>query len=223
MRWIVGFLKSSIGFKVLMAMTGFAMIGFVFFHLLGNLLVFKGPDMLNVYALTLKNLPLKGIWIARIIIGCCFIIHVFLGIVLTLQNWAAKPISYANQNFIKASFSARTMIYSGLGILFFLLLHLAHYTFKILPRTKTVIDALGRDDVYGMVVDAFQKPLYIFSYLIFVFLLGLHLSHGFASLFQTIGINHKKYDIFLNDLPVVVGWLITFGMMSIPLIVKFGL
>jgi succinate dehydrogenase / fumarate reductase cytochrome b subunit len=127
--------RSSLGSKYVMAITGLLLIGFVIAHMAGNLLVFAGPDALNAYAHALKDKPAL-LWTARIGLLLVFVVHVVLGIRLTLQNRAARPTPYAYEDTLSASWAARHMLLTGLVLLAFVIYHLGHFTLGAVVPAK---------------------------------------------------------------------------------------
>ncbi len=185
-------LKSSISRKVVMAVTGLILLGFVVVHMLGNLQIFLGQDALNVYAQHIEELPML-LWPARILLLLALIIHMTAAISLAIENKKARPIGYVHEDTVQASIASRTMVMSGLVIFAFILFHLLHFTFdKIHPEFAGLLDSKGRDDVYSMVVLGFRDPLIAGSYLFAMFVLYLHLSHGASSFFQSLGFTNEK-------------------------------
>ena len=212
-------LRSSIGRKVLMAGTGLALLGFVIGHLLGNLLVFQGPEALNAYAAWLQSKP-PMLWTARIGLLVVFSLHVYLGLTLALENRAARPDRYTHHAVVQTTISSRTIALSGLVVLAFLVFHLLHFTFGVIDPAHTHPNhADGGHDVYGMVVHGFQNPLIAGSYIVAMLLLGMHLKHGTASLFQTVGINHSSYTPLIHKACLLLVALIVLGNCSIPLLI----
>lgn len=217
----------SVGTKYWMAITGAMLIGFVLFHMLGNWQLFLGREALNRYAATLKSFgPI--LWAARLALLTVFVVHLILAIRLKLRNSAARPVAYAYQNTIQASYASRAMVLTGLTILAFVVFHLAHFTlgwthpdqFQLEEKLK---DGTTRHDVYGMVVMGFQNPVISGSYIVAMLLLGLHLWHGASSLFQSLGLNHPRYNRYLRCVGPVVASVVVLGNCSMPLAVLFGL
>lgn len=180
---------STVGRKILMAVTGLLLIGFITVHLLGNLSIFWGADAINAYAKHLHDLgPL--VWIFRLVMLCLFAIHITFGVQLYLENRAANPEDYAIQKTLVTTFSAKTMVFTGLIILAFLLYHLLHFTVQV---TNPAISATnlplvdGHLDVFSMVVLSFQKVFIAIIYFVAMIALFLHLSHGLQSWVQTLG------------------------------------
>jgi succinate dehydrogenase / fumarate reductase cytochrome b subunit len=214
---------SSITSKAVMALTGLGLLAFVIGHMIGNLQVFAGPEVINSYAEMLKDKPAL-LWTVRIGLLTIFIVHIWLGVRLKLDNVAARPDSYAFRNTIQASLASRTMIWTGLVILAFVIFHLAHYTFGIVTSADGVNyldlhDAKGRRDVYAMTVHGFKNVPVSFAYSIAQILLGVHLSHGIGSLFQSLGVNHPRYTPWINRGGVALAVLIVLGNCSMPLAV----
>ena len=224
MKALFSLLDSSIGKKFLMALTGLALIGFVVAHLGGNLLVYGKPDLLNSYAEGLHKQPTYTLlWFARGGLLAFFLSHVFLGIKLSLQNRSARPKKYKYDQTTKATFSSRTMIYSGLVLLSFILFHLAHYTFFLVhPEYSELLDATGRHDVHTMIVAGFSSwPISIF-YMVSMVLLWMHLCHGGSSVFQSLGISHPKYKTLTTYIGPAIATFLLLGNCSIPLAVLCG-
>ena len=215
----VKFISASVGQKVLMAITGIALIGFLIVHLIGNLQLFVGQEQLNKYAETLQSLgSLK--WGFRLFLLALALIHLWKGIVLWLENKRARPIGYRREDTVQASLSSRTMIYTGLLILFFVAYHLLHFTLIVTnPEYAQLTDSVGRMDVYSMVISGFSNYLISIVYLIAMFLLAFHLSHAAESFFQTMGWNNDKYLPKLKVLSNLFAVVIFLGYASMPVAV----
>jgi succinate dehydrogenase / fumarate reductase cytochrome b subunit len=127
--------RSSLGSKYVMAITGLLLIGFVLAHMTGNLLVFLGPDAINSYAHALKDKPAL-LWTARLGLLVVFVVHVVLGIRLTMQNRAARPTPYVYEDTLQASWASRHMLLTGLVLLAFVVYHLAHFTLGVVKRAN---------------------------------------------------------------------------------------
>ena len=211
------FIKSSIGRKVIMALTGAALAGFVIVHMLGNLQIFLGPEALNSYAEHLEELTML-LWPARIFLLIALMVHIFVALSLAIENKKARPIVYQSQNTVQASYASRTMVFSGLIIFAFIVYHLLHFTFKFTnPGISNLVDAKGRDDVYSMVVLSFQSVQITTAYIISMVLLCYHLSHGLPSLFQSLGLSGVKCDALLKKIGKGIALVIFIGNCSIPL------
>ena len=223
---VVRFLRSTVGTKVLMALTGLALVGFLVAHLAGNLQMLapggKAPELMNAYAAQLKGLgPL--LWIARIGLLGTFALHVALAIRLTALNKAARPVPYAYESTVQASWGSRTMILTGSVVILFVLFHLAHFTLGFThPEHYALHDAQGRHDVYNMVVAGFQVPAVAVGYGLAMFVVGLHLSHGLGSLVRSLGLSNPRLRLLTQRLGVAVAILLAVGFALIPSAVQSG-
>lgn len=213
---------SSIVKKSIMAVTGLALCGFVLAHMAGNLQIFLGQDALNAYAAKLQHLG-PFLWLMRIGLLVCFVAHIVTAALLTVENRHARPSPYLHQATVKATFASRTLPMTGLIVLGFLIYHLAHFTFKLThPEHAHLSDALGRHDVYSMVVLSFREWPVSVAYVAAMVPLCLHLSHGAASLFQTLGLRHERYQPAIRCAARGFALLILAGNSSIPLAVLVG-
>ena len=223
------FYASSIGKKILVALTGLILLGFVLGHMIGNLLIFAGPDAINEYGHLLQTaLHGGGVWIARIGLLAATVVHVVATISLTKANREARQDKYGMQKAQVSTKSSHIMIWSGLTILAFIVYHLLHFTVRVgndYGTYKTVLHGETVHDVYRMVIAGFSwAPASIF-YLVAMALLSSHLSHGFSSLFQTLGISTDKSEplfkkagyafaglIFAGNAAIVLSiWLFGYG------------
>ena len=220
---LVAFYQSSIGKKITVALTGLILIVYVLGHLAGNLQIYLSPERLNAYAEFLHALgPL--LWLIRIFLLAAFIIHIVATVQLTLQNRRAKPQKYAVAGYQRSTTASRTMIVSGLIVLCFVIYHLLQFTFQTTnPEFHELRDSVGRHDVYRMVILGFQQPLISLFYALGLFLLTLHLSHGFASVTQTLGINNRKLAGLVSTGGQTLAWLVFAGYVSIPLTILLGI
>ena len=217
------FYQSSIGKKITVAVTGFLLIVYVLGHLLGNLQIYLSAERLNVYAQFLQAMgPL--LWLIRIGLLAVFLVHIVATVQLTVENRRAKPQKYAVPGHQRSTTASRTMIVSGLIVLCFIIYHLLHFTFQTTnPEFLELHDSAGRHDVYRMVILGFQQPLISIFYVLGLFLLTLHLSHGFASVTQTLGINNRKLEGFISTGGQTLAWLVFAGYVSIPLSILLGI
>ncbi len=216
-------LTSSIGSKVLVALTGIALVLFVLVHMIGNLQMFIGQEAMNNYAVTLRKFGAL-LWVFRLGLVGIALVHVFMALRLKLQNRAARPVRYSSNHTVQATLASRTMVISGLIILTFAVYHLLHFTLGVThPEHFALHDAQGRHDVYNMVVYGFQNVLVSGFYVIAMLLLFSHLSHGAASFFQSLGWNSPKCKTAIERFGAVVAWLVCLGFVSVPLGVLVGL
>jgi succinate dehydrogenase / fumarate reductase cytochrome b subunit len=226
MNAILRLYQSSLGKKYVMAITGLALFGFVIGHLAGNLQVFLGKEYINDYAQLLKSKPAL-IWTARIGLLVMVGLHIGTAISLTRMNRKARPFDYDDSKPFKASYASRTMMMSGLIITAFVIFHLLHYTtLTIDPSFKdleeTLADGTHRHDVYAMLVHGFSHIWVSVWYIVAMGLLCLHLSHGIASVFQSLGLKSAATEVFLSRTAKVVSGIIFLGYISIPVAVLTG-
>jgi len=217
------YLKSSIGRKVLMAVTGLIQLGFVSGHMIGNLQIFIGQNQLNAYAQALKDLPALT-WSVRTIVLASFIIHIWNAVRLYFENRASRPIRYVINSTVQASLASRTMFWTGLGILLYVVYHLLQFTFIVTnPQYAHLTDAMGRHDVYSMVVLGFQNYIISGVYIVALFLLFYHLTHAIFSMLQTLGLNKPRVQPTLKVIGYIISVAIFVGYVSIPVAVLVGI
>ncbi len=211
---------SSVGKKILMAITGVISFGYVIGHMLGNLQIFIGQDQINTYAKALHAFPAL-LWVVRSVLIVCFGAHIWLGVQLKLENMAARPVAYKKANTVKATLASRTMIWTGLLVLSFVVYHLLHFTATtIVPEFEHLTDSQGRHDTYSMIILGFQNMGVVISYIVAVGLVCYHLSHGIASMFQSLGWNSRDAEKKLRFLSVVVSTIVFLGYIAIPIAVQ---
>lgn len=209
--------KSSIGKKLLVALTGLVLVLFLAGHLAGNLLIFVGEKDFNEYAEMLHTmLHGAGVWIARVVLLTCLVIHVVATISLTRMNRAASP-KYVHEQTIQASKSSRIMIWSGLTILAFVIFHILHFT----VRVDSGLAEIAKTNPHKMVIVGFSNGLVVLFYAIAMTLLCSHLSHGVASIFQTLGLRSKKSAPLIEKFSKAYALIIWLGFLSIPLAIYF--
>jgi succinate dehydrogenase / fumarate reductase cytochrome b subunit len=206
-----------------MALSGLALLGFVVMHLAGNLLIFRGPGALNAYAAKLEHLG-GWLWVPRIGLLAALLVHIWASIQVTLENRRARPRAYARFRPAETTLAARTMMATGILLLAFLVYHLLHFTFRVThPEISHGLDALGRRDVYTMVVRSFQQPLLSLAYFLGVGAVCFHLSHGIASTCQTLGLSNERTLALLSQAGAWAAVLIFLGYSAIPLAALLGL
>jgi succinate dehydrogenase / fumarate reductase cytochrome b subunit len=216
------FTKTSIGRKVLMAITGLIQFGFVVGHMIGNLQIFIGQEQLNAYAQALKDFPALT-WSVRTIMLVSVIIHIWNGVRLYFENRASRPIKYMVNNTVQASLASRTQFWTGLGIFLYVVYHLLHFTFIVTnPRYEHLVDTAGRHDVYSMVVLGFQNYLISGVYIVALFLLFYHLTHAIFSMLQTLGLNSPRVQTTLKLIAYAISVVIFIGYVSMPMAVLTG-
>jgi succinate dehydrogenase / fumarate reductase cytochrome b subunit len=217
-------LKNAVGRKLIMSVTGFFLVAFVVVHLMGNLTIYAGPNGINAYARSLHRLtPL--LWVFRLFMFSMFVLHTFYGIQLTLENRAASRKGYAIKNSRQTNFAARNMIWTGLLIGVFIIYHLLHFTFQVTNpgiSAGTHPDALGRPDVFTMVVLSFRHIMISAGYICAMFILGLHFFHAVQSSFQTVGLNSERTFPVIVKGSVVTAVIIFVGYTLFPVTILTG-
>jgi succinate dehydrogenase / fumarate reductase, cytochrome b subunit len=221
--FISDFCHSSVGRKMIAAGTGVILILFVIGHLLGNLQIFLGPEWINAYSQHLRDLgPL--LWLIRVFLLITVILHIYFTILLAIENRRARPEPYIDRQYVRASWASRHMVVSGLVVLAFIIFHLLHFTArKFNPQFSLLkLDSLNRSDVYSMMVYGFQNVYVSSFYIVGLFLLTLHLTHGSSSFFQSLGLNNQRLTPRLAIGGRVFAWLLFIGYTSIPVAVLLG-
>ncbi len=228
-RCLESYWSSSIGKKLVVAITGLFLVLFLAGHLIGNLVVFMGPEPFNAYAYFLHHmLHGVGIWLFRIGMLVILAAHIIATIALTIQNRAARK-AYECKTTIQASVSSRVMILSGLTILAFFVYHILHFTARVgneynNPELyKYVLDGEEVHNAWKMVIDGFSVWYVTLFYVISMTLLASHLSHGVQSVFQTLGLRSKKSESLIKHFSIAYTLFIWLGFISIPIaILVFG-
>ena len=200
-----------------MAVTGLALFGFVIVHMLGNLQVYLGPEALNQYAVALRKLgPL--LWAFRAGLLAAVILHIWAAWSLTRMNREARPRGYRERANRASTYASRTMRWSGVTVLLFIVYHLLHFTFG--PRA--IHPQFVPMDVYHNFITGFQNPLVSAFYILAMLALGLHLYHGTWSMLQTVGLSHPRYDRVRQGLSAALTVIIVAGNISFPVAVLAG-
>jgi succinate dehydrogenase / fumarate reductase, cytochrome b subunit len=220
---IIAFYQSSIGKKIVVGVTALVLILYVIGHLIGNLQIYIGQNQINAYAKFLHGLgPI--LWSVRAFLLAAFVIHIVATIHLAHENRLAKPQKYAVPGHQRSTLASRTMIISGLIVLCFVIYHLLQFTLHVTdPEFHHLHDSLGRPDVYRMLILGFRHPLVSLFYVLGLFLLATHLSHGFESVTQTLGINNRRISRFISTGGQTLTWLIFAGYVSIPATILLGI
>jgi len=225
--------RSSIGKKAIMALSGLIGIGFLVLHMYGNLKIFEGPEYFNNYAAGLRTLgaPIFGqthlLWIARFGLFAAVILHVLMAYQLTIQDLNGRPraIRYAVKKDVQATYASRTMRWGGVILLFFIVYHILNLTLGVVGYGAGGYqpeDANGFH-TYSNVINAFSNPFATIFYVIAMLALGMHLYHGFWSMFQTLGLNSYRTDRILRLGAGAVALVLTLGFIAVPLAVLFGI
>ena len=222
------FYQTTIGKKVVMAISGLILIGFVIGHMLGNLQIMqelmepgKGKTALNAYAAWLHSMP-GLLWGARVTLIIATAAHAWSAISLIKQNSDARPVKYARQVRQASTAASKSMKFGGIAILFFIVYHLLHLTCGSVGPEHTML-ADGGVDVYQNVVSGFSVPYIAGLYVVAQVFLALHLYHGVWSMTQTLGLNHERYNALRRQLATLIALAVGAGNLSIPVAVFAGL
>lgn len=218
MTTATSFLGSSVGRKLVMAVTGIILFGFVVGHMLGNLQIYMGPAAINAYGEFLREfLHGTGIWIARAVLLASVGLHIWAATTLTLESWAARPQGYRAVEHRESSYASRTMVWSGPILALFIVYHLAHFTFG------SVHPDFIEGDVYHNVIVGFSVPWVSAFYIAAMLCLGLHMYHGVWSMLQTLGLSHPRWNRLRFAFSAVASAGVVVGNISIPVAVLMGL
>jgi len=215
MERAVGFYGSTVGKKVLMAVTGIILFGYVIGHMLGNFQIYIGEEQINSYA-ELLHKSAAFLWTARLVLLFCVGVHFVAAVQLWLRNRASRPVKYRVFRPPAVDYAARTMVWSGPIIAIFIAYHILHFT------TGQAHSDYEHLKPFHNVIVAFSDPLIALVYMAANFLLAVHLYHGVWSFFQTMGWDHPKYGPWRRRFAVLVACAIGAGNISIPLAVLTG-
>ncbi len=213
---VARFYDSTIGKKAVMAVTGLILFGFLVLHMLGNMQVFLGREVMNHYAETL-HANMELLWGARVILGISVLLHAWAAVQLSAVKSAARPVSYVKPGNVQSSWASRSMMLSGPVIALFVIGHLLHLTTGTLHPNFVELHA------FENVVNAFSNPIASGLYVIAMILVGFHLNHGIWSMFQSLGFSHPRYTPMLKKFSAVFSWLLILGFISVPISVLAGL
>jgi len=204
------YFRYSVGKKQVMGILGLLLCGFAFAHMTGNFLVFRGAEAFNKYGEFLHNLP--AFRLIEIGLATMFIAHIVMGLVLVVENRKARPQNYAvKRSSGGASLGSSTMAFTGTYFILFLVLHVLNIRFAILPKA-----APGAEE-YDVVAGVMANPAWAIFYVVSALVLGLHLSHGLQSSFQSLGWYSRQYTPVLKRISVVYGIAIAVGYSVIAL------
>ncbi len=221
MSWLLTALSSSIGKKLVMAITGLLLCGFLVVHLAGNFLLYVGSDAYNHYAHALHEQK-AALFVAEVGLLLLFLAHLYLAIATARQNRTARRVEYAMK---ESKLPSRTlagpvapenwMFVTGAIVLGFVLVHLADFRFEL--RNRGAEDELPHAKAVRLLQDSVSGPVYVVGCIF----LGLHLGHGVASSFQTLGLNHPRYNQLLRCFGILFAIVIALGFISFPIWAQF--
>lgn len=211
----LGFYESTLGKKVLMAITGIILFLYLVGHMLGNLQIFLDPAQIDKYAQFL-HASAAFLWSVRLILLFCLGVHIFAAFQVWWRSRTARPVKYKVFNPPGVDYAAKTMVWSGPIIAAFVVYHLLHLTVGSIHPDYVHLGA------YNNVIKGFQQTPVAIAYVIALLLLGFHLYHGLWSLFQTMGADHARYRMWRRPLAVLLTVIIIGGFIAVPVSVMTG-
>jgi succinate dehydrogenase / fumarate reductase cytochrome b subunit len=211
------FWQSTIGKKVVMAITGVIMVAFVIVHMLGNLQVFAGAEKINAYSRFLHEGIPDLLWIARIVLLVSVVLHIVAAVQLTRIDAAARPVEYARKEPQSATIASRTMRWGGVALALFIIFHILHMTTGSIQPV-----AFTEGDVYGNLVGNFRIWWVALIYVVAMIALGLHLFHGAWASVRTLGLNRPKPNPLRRRVAAGVAAVVWAGFTIVPLAILFG-
>jgi succinate dehydrogenase / fumarate reductase cytochrome b subunit len=213
---VVAFWNSTVGKKVVMAVTGAVGVGYLITHMSGNLLVFKGPAEIDAYGALLKT-NLLLLWAVRALLLAAVLLHIVAAYQLARISQKSRPIAYKRWRAVASDLASRTMRWTGPIVGIFIVYHLLHFT------TGTVHPNFHEGQVYHNVTTGFRVWYVSAFYIVAMLALVLHLYHGAWSMFQSVGLNHPKYNLLIRTVATIITVVVVLGFISIPIAVLLGL
>jgi succinate dehydrogenase / fumarate reductase cytochrome b subunit len=222
-HFLLRFWRSAVGKKWVMAVSGIALLGYVLAHMIGNLKVFLGAEHINEYAEWLRDLgePVLPhevvLWIMRVGLLAAFVLHIVAAAQLTRMNMLARPTHYqSRRDYVAANFASRTMRWTGIIVLLFVIFHLLDLTFG--TANPDFVDG----DPYHNLFATFERVPVAVAYIVAMLALGFHIFHGAWSMFQSLGLNNPRYNSWKRYFAVTFALVITIGNVSMPLLITTG-
>jgi succinate dehydrogenase / fumarate reductase, cytochrome b subunit len=213
---VARFYESTIGKKAIMAVTGLILFGYLIAHMLGNLQIFLGSDVLNHYAEALHGNP-PLLWTVRVVLLVAVILHIWASVSLAKLKSEARPLAYVKRSNLNSSWASRTMMLSGPIVAAFVIFHLLHLT------TGTIHPQFVPLRPYENLVTGFLVVPFALAYVAVMIFIGFHLSHGIWSMFQSLGFSHPRYTPMIKKFAAIFSWILIAGFISVPLAVLAGL
>jgi succinate dehydrogenase / fumarate reductase cytochrome b subunit len=219
--WPLAFYRSTVGKKWIMAVSGIVLMLFVFGHLIGNLKLYLSKQEINLYGEALRSMPTHLLprtwllWGIRVGYTAAFIFHIDSAAQLTIINRKARPVRYrSKRDYVAANWASRTMRWTGVIILLFVLFHLADLTWG------AVNPNFLRGDPYNNLIYSLQRPAVAAIYIVAMLALGIHLSHGVWSMFQSLGLNNPRYNKAKRQFALAFAAVVMLGNLSFPIAVQ---
>jgi succinate dehydrogenase / fumarate reductase cytochrome b subunit len=225
MNWFVNLYRSTIGKKIIMAVTGLIGIGFVLGHMLGNLQIFIGQDKFDGYAAMLHGPLAEVVWAVRIVLVVAVLLHVLMAWQLTQRAHAARPVDYRKRDAQVSTLASRTMRWGGVLLVVFIVFHILHFTVGAIDPAHAFhgTDSAGRHDIYGDVVASFRIWWVSAFYILAMAFLGLHLFHGAWSSLRTLGVAHPSEHPMKRRISAAIAIIVWLGFTLVPLGVLAGI
>jgi succinate dehydrogenase / fumarate reductase cytochrome b subunit len=223
--WALTLYRSTIGKKVIMAVTGLLLVAFVIGHMLGNLQVFIGARKMNAYAAFLQSTG-ELLWAVRLGLLVAVLLHILMAWQLTMIKRQARPIDYQKREPQVSTIASRTMRWGGVLLLVFIVFHLLHFTtgtvFPMASRPDAMYPQFSHTDVYGNVISAFRTPWVVAFYVVSMLFLMLHLFHGAWSSVRTLGLNKPSRHPLERRVATAIAVAVWLGFTAVPVAVFFG-
>jgi succinate dehydrogenase / fumarate reductase cytochrome b subunit len=223
--WLLTLYRSTIGKKVIMAVTGLLLVLFVIGHMAGNLQVFIGPAKMNAYAAFLQGLG-ELLWLVRIVLLGALLLHVLMAWQLTRMKQGARPIDYTTRSPQVSTLASRTMRWGGVLLLVFIVFHILHFTtgtvFPMASRPSDAYPSFSHTDVYGNVISAFRVPWVVAFYVVSMLFLMLHLFHGAWASVRTLGFVKPSHTPLQRRAATIIALVVWLGFTAVPVAVFLG-
>jgi succinate dehydrogenase / fumarate reductase, cytochrome b subunit len=222
---VLDFYRSTVGKKIIMAVTGLIWVGFVILHMAGNLQAFMGSEKLNAYAAMLHGPLEEVIWLQRVVLFVAVVLHVLMAWQLTRRASAARPVDYKHRSPQVSTVSSRTMGWGGVLVLLFIVFHILHFTTRDIGPAGFAdrVDAAGRFDLYNAVVASFQIWWVVALYVFAMIVLGFHLWHGAWASIRTLGYAKPSDNPLRRRIAAATASLIWIGFITVPIAVFLGI
>lgn len=218
------FIRSTVGKKVIMAVTGLIWIGYVILHLAGNLQIFAGREKINAYSALLHGPAVELLWLARLVLVVALVLHVLMAYQLTRLADAARPTGYHAREPQVSTWASRSMRWGGVVLLLFIVFHVLHFTTRQVDPAgwATRLDAAGRYDIYGNLVASFQIWWVTAIYLVAMVALGLHMWHGVWSVGRSLGVARPSPHPLRRRVAPLLALALWLGFSVVPVAILAG-
>jgi succinate dehydrogenase / fumarate reductase cytochrome b subunit len=221
---VLRFYRSTVGKKVIMAVTGAIWIGFVIAHVAGNLQAFAGREKINAYSALLHGIGAELLLVMRVVLFIALVLHIWMAFQLTRMASAARPVDYKKRDPQVSTWASRTMRWGGALILVFIIFHLLHFTTRQVDPAGWAhrLDATGRYDIYGNIVASFRIWWVTAIYLVAMLLLGMHMWHGVWSFGRSLGVAQPSANPLQRRIAPIVAIGLWLGFSIVPIAVLAG-